>query len=464
MNLTKLGALTSAALLVSVASAAPPLSPGTALDGSKAGLPIGGVEEGRRPYDLPPGYKQTKITDRATLTPMGLPGTFGNWDMVAFAAPEGAPAGAYPDAGNTVFIPAEVGSGAGVFRYELGTGSFATLLLGNASGIRTADPGAWDPLNDDYSRLDPATYTPWNTVLTGEETTGGRLFEIRNPIASNVAGANVRWLSKVPAMSHEGVRLDEAGNLYTVDENNSGSIYKFVPKLAGDLSVGQSFVLKVDDYSGAASQGWDSAANASTARTGAATWVPLTDRDGNALTVADPFAYVTTTGGRLAADEVAGTPYGRPEDMVITRFGGSEVLVFTATSEDAVYSVVLNGSTAEVRLFVDRTTLDIATGEAVGSAFNNPDNLALDGDGNIYIIEDQEPDVADIWQAVDTNGDAVADRIGRWLTQGVTGSEPSGLIFDPNSPKRAILNVQHPASGNDALWQVTLGERTGQVN
>jgi hypothetical protein len=124
---------------------------------------------------------------------------------------------------------------------------------------------------------------------------------------------------------------------------------------------------------------------------------------------------------------------------------------------------MLNGDTAQVHVFADRSTMDIATGEPVGSVFNNPDNMAIDADGNIYIIEDQGPSNSDIWQAIDTDGDAVADYVGRWLTQGVTGSEPSGLIFDPNNPERAILCVQHPESGNDALWQVTRGNRNGKL-
>jgi hypothetical protein len=464
-NLTKFGILTCAALSVSTAYAVPPLSKGTAIDASKTGLPVGGVEESTKPYDLPPGYKQKKITDRDTLTSMGLPASFGNWDMVAFGAPEGAMPGVYPNASNSVFIPAEVGSGAGVFRYDIAEGTFTTLMLGDGSGVRVADPNAWDAITNggDYARFDPATYTPWNTLLLGEETTGGRLFEVQNPYASDIADADVRWLDKVPSMNHEGVRFDAAGNLYTIDENNTGSIYKFVPTVPGDLSAGQAFVLVVDAYAGVPSENWNSAANAASIRTGAATWVALTDADGVPLTVADPFAYVNVNGGRMAADEVNGTPYGRPEDMIIANLGNKEVMILTTTSEDAAYAIILNGDTAEVKIFADRSTMDIATGEPVGSVFNNPDNMAIDADGNIYIIEDQSPDNSDIWQAIDTDGDAVADQIGRWLTQGVTGSEPSGLIFDPNVPKRAILTVQHPSSGNDALWQVTLGNRKGQL-
>jgi hypothetical protein len=459
---------------MAAASAVPPLSKGTALDQSKTGVEVNGDEENNKPFDLPPGYKQAKLTDRVTLNAQGLPATFGNWDMVTFAAPENALPGEYPNAGDAIFIPAEVSNGAGLFRYDVATQTFVTLMKGIGGGnpARNPNPNTFNPLNDEFTRLDPATYTPFNTVVTGEETTGGRMFEIRNPFASNAASAGVRWLDKVPAVAHEGIRFDAAGAMYFVDENNSGSIYKFVPKIPGDLSVGQSFVLTVDSYAGAAGESWDSTANAASTRTGAATWAPMTDIDGTPLTTVNPFIFAdagigvvpTGTAGRGAADELNGTPYGRPEDIVIQSLADTEILYFTATSEDAVYAVVLNSDTvAEIKVFADRSTLDVATGEGVGSPFNNPDNLAIDQDGNLYIIEDQGPNNSDIWQAIDQNGDHVADVMGRWLSNGVIGSEPSGLIFDPNVPKRAILAVQHPASGNDALWQITLGNRNGQL-
>jgi hypothetical protein len=456
--------LAAAAVVVPhAAMALPPLTQGTALGESKPGLPVAGEAENSAPFDLPAGYFQALITNRDTLEETGLPATFGNWDMVAFSAPEAAEQGAFPGSEESIFIPAEVGDGAGVFRYDTLSGRYTVLMNGKGGGnaAREQDPNLFDPLDDEFTRLDPATYTPFGTVLAGEETTGGRLFEITQPFGGSPATAGVRWLSKVPAVAHEGVRFDEGEALYVVDENNSGSIYKYVPLVPGDLSVGQTFVLSVDAYAGPADENWDSPSNSVTTRIGAARWVPITDASGNALTVTDPFVFGDAgTGGRDAADEVGGTPYGRPEDIVIAPLAsGTEVLYFTATSEDAVYAVLLESdATAYVQVFVDRSTLDIKTGEGVGTPFNNPDNLAIDADGHVYVIEDQGPPNSDIWQAVDFDQDGVADQIGRFLTNGVTGSEPTGFTFDPNDPSRAIVNVQHPASGNDALWAITRGE------
>jgi len=44
-----------------------------------------------------------------------------------------------------------------------------------------------------------------------------------------------------------------------------------------------------------------------------------------------------------------------------------------------------------VRLFADASTIDLATGLAVGGGFRNADNLSIDANGNIYIIEDPSP-------------------------------------------------------------------------
>jgi secreted PhoX family phosphatase len=263
-------------------------------------------------------------------------------------------------------------------------------------------------------------------------------------------------LSKVPAVSHEGLRFDKDGTLYFIDESNTGCLYKYVPKVPGNLGVGQSYALRVTAYTGDPTLNWDS--NLTSPRVGAATWVPITDIDGNKLTVADPFQYNATisSGGRAAGDEVFCTPYGRPEDMAIsTDKDGKEVMYVSTTSENAVYAVVLlSNTTAEVKVFCNRNTINIATGLPVGGNFSNPDNLAIDFGGTIYVVEDEAPPTLDIWQAVDADNNGVAEYLALWMTSGVTGSENTGLMFHPNEVNTAIVAVQHPSSGNDAIWEI----------
>ena len=225
---------------------------------------------------------------------------------------------------------------------------------------------------------------------------GGRIFEVQNPFATTTAEAKVRWLSKIPGTAHEGLRFDRRGVLYFVDEYTSGCLYKYVPKVKGDLGVGQTFVLRVTAYTGDVRLSWN--ALLSSPRIGAATWVPITDTNGVKITITDPFQYEyfvseNSAGSRPAADEVFGTPFGRPEDMVISKDkDGREVLYFSATSEHTVYTVVLlNKTAAEVKVFCNRNTINIATGLPVGSVFTSPDNLAIDRRGTIYVVEDQGP-------------------------------------------------------------------------
>ncbi|QDU65922.1 alkaline phosphatase PhoX [Engelhardtia mirabilis] len=415
--------------------------------------------EGTAPFLLPAGVTQTKIADRLTLTLQGLPATFGNWDMIAL-----------DPTSRFVFVPAEVSQGSGLFRFDTQDSSFELLMVGDNSGVRESDPAQWSAATDDFGRFDPATWTPWGSVLTAEETTGGRLFEVRNPLATG-GPYDVVWHSGIPALRHEGLRLDSLGNVYMVDEDNSGSIYKFAPKTPGDLSVGQSFVLRVDAYAANplanAALDWSAPVNLSASRFGAATWVPMTDADGVALTAADPFAFVTTTGGRNAADELKGTPYGRPEDLEVSFLAnGHEVLFCSLTSENRVVSIELSDPThCTVRVFVDFDTLNLATGLDVNplqqsptvspgpdtaTNFDDPDNLAVDAFGDIYVVEDQNP--GDVWKCVDADRDGVAEGMGIWLSLGVAGTEPTGLIADPNDPYRFWLCVMHPDSANDALW------------
>lgn len=412
------------------------------------------------PFLIPRGITQTRITDRRTLRARGLPSGFDKWDMVT-----------YDDTGRFLFVPTEVGSGAGVFRYDTTSGGLVTLMRGNGTGKRESDPAQFDPADDDFFRLDPATWTSWGSVLTAEETTGGRLFEITNPLASS--GFQVKWRSKIPSAAHEGVELDSKGTLYFVDEDDSGSVYKYVPLKQGDLGIGQSFVLRVDAYAADqnadAAADWNATANRSAPRFGAATWVPLTDANGKALTKADPFAFVTTTGGRTAADEVKATPYGKPEDLAVGRLSsGNEVVYCSATRENRVLSIELVSKTkAMVRVFLDFDTVNLATGRDVNPSqndpytspgadsdtnFDDPDNLAIDAFGSIYILEDESP--GDMWKCFDANRDGVAESMGLFASLGVRGSEPTGLIAHPKIPYRFAIVIQHPASRNDALWQL----------
>lgn len=418
--------------------------------------------EATNPFVVPARITQTLITNRDTLVSAGLTNTLTNWDMVAFS----------PDA-RYIFVPCEnFGGGGGLFRYDTQTSTFVEIFTGNGQGpgARNNDPNTFDHTTDETAANDPSTWTPYGTVIFGEETTGGRFFELMNPLDAT-GPWDVRWHASIPAVSHEGMQFDADGNLYFIDESNTGCIYKFVPTVAGDLSAGQTFCLSIDAYANdpnaVPTENFDSASNQLTTRVGAATWVALTGPNGEQITPSNPFEYVTTTGGRTAADEVFGTPFGRPEDIE-TGFlaNGNGVLYAALTSENRVLSIeLLTSTTCMVRDYCNYDSINLSTGTDVNPTqqdpftspgpnsetnFDDPDNVVLGPKGALYILEDETP--GDIWKAVDADGDGVAEHIGLFMSLATTGSEPTGLIFDPTDPYRAICNVQHPASGSDALW------------
>jgi len=140
------------------------------------------------------------------------------------------------------------------------------------------------------------------------------------------------------------------------------------------------------------------------------------------------------------------------EDAQIQSLKDADYLYVTTTTTNETYRLDLKNNV--ITVFADRNTIDLATNALVGSALTSPDSLAMDLDGNIYIIEDRNggPD-DDIWLAVDLNKDGdlldANEGIGRWASNGTPGSEFSGLYFDPANGRRAWVNIQHPNSDND---------------
>ena len=406
-----------------------------------------------------PVFQQRSIADRLAQLALGRPNS-GNWDMNTINETG-------PHKGRYLFTVFET-SQSGVQRHDLATGETDTIWYSPASGGHVA--------------FDACYWTPWGTLITAEESWEtaaggstspyGRLFELANPIdapglvlpltATSNVGADFVHQNVIPRVSHEGIQFDAAGNMYFIDELNGGSIYKFTSASARRGTVhsahdyfaaGQTFVLRV---------GSGMTPNA----TGSYQWIPITDEDGaglpGTLTITDVRG-VTSVDARNTTDLPAfkGTDYQRPEDLQIHTAKGVEYLYVTTTSTNETY--VLNLGQQTISVFANRSTIDLATGAAVGSAFASPDNLAVDHEGNIYIIEDRNGGVDnDIWFAVDFNRDGdvtdPGEGLARWASNGTVGSEFTGLYFDPTNKRRAWVNIQHPASGNDRTIEITIGD------
>jgi secreted PhoX family phosphatase len=171
--------------------------------------------------------------------------------------------------------------------------------------------------------------------------------------------------------------------------------------------------------------------------------------------VTDPNG-LTAIDGRATPNLPAflGTNFDRPEDLEIkTLKNGKQMLFVATTTNNKVFSIDLRSDT--VKLFVSRDTKDMATGAPVGAAFTSPDNLAIDANGNMYIIEDQPGGKQDTWFAKDDDNDGVAEAVGKWASLTTLGAEGTGLYFDPFKPNVAYINVQHPSSKVDRTIMIT---------
>lgn len=445
-------------------------------------VPPNGLAETASPWITPEGIHQSNILslreiEDQILSPgqsiIRVPGQGTSASMFDMLA--------YDPTGDYLFIPHETPIGAGCTRVRLYDNQAEVILAGDQGGAR----GDW---SNDYGAFDPSRWTPNNTLFLAEEWSGqGRVIEILNPLAP-ADQIQHRELNSIANVSHEGINFSQkfSDTIYFIDEYNSGSIYKFVMSKVGDYTKGQTFVLSVDAFlssGGNAAENYNSAANVNAVREGAATWLPLTDKDGVPLPgITDPFVNGSpgspTLAGRKAADDAGGTPFGRPEDMAVTRTrNGAEILYVAVTSENAVISVEISESRGKKRRASDRAIVRVMasnlTPKNLGYApttgvINSPDNLALDSQGNVYVIEDAPNGSAgggDIWFLRDKDNNGVAESVDHFMTIQVAGSEATGMIFNPANPLEFVVAVQHPASTNlatvpgglgDAIWKFNL--------
>lgn len=449
-----LGAIALLALSAAAQADVTPLAAFTPLTGNAA---AGSLPE-TAPFQLSSGnFQQTAVANRANQNALVPGANSGNWDMIT-SNENGANAGRY------LFMPFETGQG-GVQRVDLWNTNY------NTRTVTIVAPGTQGFTSGDASR-----WTPWGTYLTAEESWGansskGRLFEVTNPTTATANGGNFIQRAIIPRVSHEGLAFDRNNALYFVDELNGGAIYKFVsanPNASNGndfFAAGQTFVLKIG-------AGGQFEGNNGAALTGAGSWVAITDTQGKALAGVSVVLPDGTIDGRATAAAVKATGFNRPEDLEIkTLANGSQQIYFTTTDSDndgnaangrgRVYSLSL--ATTTVKLAADNTSKDLATGAAVGSVWSNPDNLAIDAAGNIYIVEDQDGGKADIWFLLDADSDGVGEAVGKWASLATLGAEPTGLYFDPFNPYRAFVNVQHPSSGDDRLMQISAIPEPGSL-
>lgn len=400
------------------------------------------------PWKLPEGYRQIIVSDETDL------------DIYPSFACTNFPKADWPDMNTANETQKHAG------RYLYRTHEVRPFLMASDCGATTPDAiaaykttggGALSVVDletgatkivaqrEDWEALDGIVWTPWHTILFAEETLkqeipdpdypaakAGLLYEIslaKGDPATAAGPAVARPM--VGSLSHEGIEIDAEGNVYVIDENRKGAIYKFVPENYGDLSSGQLYALKADNA----------------AKTGPATWVALD----MALAQTDAFA---------AATAVGATTYCRPEDL--ERIG--DMLYAALTCENvadpastsgagAVLSITLDGA-PQVNYFVAPGVNVAFENKAAGiTGFKGPDNLANGPDGRLWIVEDNVP--SDIWVAEpDQDGDGKSDGVHLFASLKDDGAEGTGIYFGKD-PHTLLVNVQHSATGNDKTVAIT---------
>ena len=150
-----------------------------------------------------------------------------------------------------------------------------------------------------------------------------------------------------------------------------------------------------------------------------------------------------------AANAVAATEFGRPEDVEVI----GNVLYVANTSEDRVVAIDL--AKEELTSFVEKgLNVPVENSGAAVTGFNNPDNLAQGPDGRLWIVEDNS--LSDVWVAsLDTDQDGAADEVEQFASIVDTDAEISGIYFGKD-PKTLFLNIQHPEKDlADGTWTIT---------
>ena len=401
------------------------------------------------PWKLPEGFTQTVVSDESALNiyPEGRD----DWHDMNTVNESGKMAGRF------LYRTHEVRLGRGDAVVDAIGGSVSVVDLSTGETKLLAQKGG---LEEGYTALDGIRWTPWGTLLFAEETAGGRVFEIMLN-DDMMSAAKVVDRPQVGRLAHEGIDLDDKGNVYVVDEHRGrtsgcdgvvpcgGGIFKFVPNTYGDLSSGELYILKVKGADGV----------------GQAEWVGPVD----------------PINARTSGSEMGGTSYQRPEDLEIINNtlyvaiteGPRDAVTETNAAEESFSQLEFKSELYEGRvLSINLDTLKVSNFVKPGmnvaveigkpgeeghqTGFDSVDNLAEAQNGDLVMIEDNKP--SDIWFAstkkVNKYGASRNVKLFASLTD--PGAEGTGIYFSPTDPDTLYVNIQHSAAADgDATWAIS---------
>lgn len=341
---------------------------------------------------------------------------------------------------------------------------------------------------------DPIRRTPWGSLIVGEESTDGAVYEIMNPLSitapiavtSRATGAtsDARVVKRkaLGQLAWEGNPVFPDGTIIFGDElrpgngNPGGALFKFVPALpyenggvitdaaASPLASGQLFGLRLGS-TGDNGQGTE---------IGQGFWVPIDE-----AAIADANGNIVL---RTAQAQLKLNGFYRPEDMdidPIARSNGEARVCWANTGRmsNGAGSAEETGSIyGEVMCLTDEPDTAAATGAiptvrrfiAGSPQFNFFDNVAFQPhSGNLAVTEDGEVEVVKADGTTELRGndivlclpdgddhDVQSDGCVRIVSLRDTASEPTGIIFNANGDT-LYFSLQHRATNAGALMKVT---------
>ena len=284
------------------------------------------------------------------------------------------------------------------------------------------------------------TVTPWNTIITCEETITntdqnsdgyfdtGWAVEI-DPISRSVVNNQKLWA--MGNFRHENAVVH--GNLRTVYQGADapvGYLFRFVADSAEDLSAGKLYA-----YKGS--------------KSGTGEWILLknsTPAERNSV--------------NSQCNELGATVFNGIEDVEISPI--DSMIYFAVKGENIVYRFIdtdpLNGTQIPIfETYVGGTgisyTLTTSSGIITEPWGTGCDNLAFDNEGNLFVLQDGfhlgSTDYNHLWMVGKNHTQANPDV--RIFLKSPSGSEPTGITFTPDY-KFMFLSFQHPSLVNEMSY------------
>ncbi len=272
-------------------------------------------------------------------------------------------------------------------RTELATGKTTTLIR----GLYAADGLKW---------------TPWNTLLLGQEYAEGLIYEV-NP-------ANGKHIKKpqLGTFSHEGIAITQNGIVYMTDDHRQGAIYKFIPDnplTTDSLQSGTLYSLSQTS------------------------WIEIND----------------PANARQESSNKEAILFKRPEDMEV---GSDGKLYVAITGENRVIRIDDTGTKPIITDYV-----------RANAGILYPDNLAFHPNGDLYILQDipkylqyLKMRTNGVWVAhPDKNNDNHTDNIKLFASWAPASSEPSGAVFSHDGQFMYINSLENDDDTTGMIIKIT---------